>query len=132
MKFGKLAAVDVAGVPVWVLVVGILAVALVVWWYQERSARGVQRRAERSGEKAVAGVSVAVGGVVYTFLGTARGASDLLSMGGDVLLEVIGGVAYLATTGLGYKIIVGDVSLTATQFLIAAAVFGLLGVALDD
>lgn len=132
MKFRELATADVAGVPAWVLVVGFLALGLGVLWYQERSARGVRRRAESSSKKAAGGVAVLSSGVLYGLLGTARGLSGTLDVVGDFILEIPDVLAYVGTSSVGYFALKGDIPLSAVGFGVLAVVLGLLGVALDD
>jgi cytochrome bd-type quinol oxidase subunit 2 len=118
--------------PTWVLAVGLLTVVLGYWWYRERSTRGVQRRAQKSSKKAVAGIGVGIGGVLYAALGVMEGLSGVTSQFGDVLLELAGPAAYWATTAAGYFSLKGDLALSAKWFAIAAAALFVLGVALDD
>jgi len=111
---------SVGGVPAWIVLVAVLLGATGVWYYQERSARGVRRRAEGGGRKAAAGASVAVAGVGYALLGAGQ---ELAAAGVGLLLSAPDVAAYGATTLLGYLSLNGDLALSASWF---AAVAGLL------
>jgi hypothetical protein len=111
---------SVGGVPAWIVVVAVLLGATGVWYYQERSARGVRRRAEGGGRKAAAGATVAAGGVGWALLGVGQ---ELSAAAAGLFLNAPDTFAYLGTALLGYLSLNGDVALSASWF---AAIAGLL------
>lgn len=112
------------GLLLGAVAVGLLAVGW--WWFRERSARGVQRRAQRTSRKAAG----AVGVVGIGFAGIVAGVSEGLASGlggvGDILAQFPGFLAQLVLGGLGYLSVTGTVEMTPGTYLaIALATIGI-------
>ncbi len=120
---------EVVGVPLWVVGAVVLLGAVGVWYYQERSARGVKRRAEGGGRKAAAGASVAVAGVGYALLGAGQ---ELAAAGAGLLLSAPDVGAYAATTVLGYLSLNGDLTLSASWFAVVAGLLFIVAVGVQN
>lgn len=83
-------------------------VAFSVWWaYDERSARGVQRRAKSSGKSVAAGAGLGLASVVGVLAGFGEGTFAALGSLGNVLSGHAGFAVDLGLAGLGASVVAG-------------------------
>lgn len=83
-------------------------VALTIWWaYDERSARGVQRRASDGGKTAAAGVGLGLASVVGTLAGFGSGITSSIGALGGELSSHAGFIVDLGLAGLGASVVSG-------------------------
>lgn|GEM_PF-6874187 len=105
--------------------------ALTVWWvYQERSARGVQRRARDTGKQTAAGVGFGLASAIGALAGFGSGLSAAVGSIGNQLSSHAGFVVDLGLSGLGASVVTGAWSPSSVYAFLAACgiivVFGVM------